>query len=36
MSTSSLAKAGTFTLGGTTPVTRLGYGSMQLDGAAVA
>ncbi len=35
MSTSSLAKAGTFTLGGTTPVTRLGYGSMQLTGPGV-
>jgi len=35
MSTSSLAKAGTFALGGTTPVTRLGYGTMQLTGPGV-
>jgi len=35
MSTSSLAKAGTFELGGTTPVTRLGYGTMQLTGPGV-
>lgn len=35
MSTSSLAKTGTFLLGGTTPVTRLGYGTMQLTGPGV-
>jgi len=35
MSTSSLAKTGTFELGGTTPVTRLGYGTMQLTGPGV-
>jgi pyridoxine 4-dehydrogenase len=35
MSSSSLAKTGTFELGGVTPVTRLGYGTMQLTGPGV-
>jgi pyridoxine 4-dehydrogenase len=35
MSTTTLAKAGTFEIGGTTRVTRLGYGAMQITGPGV-
>jgi pyridoxine 4-dehydrogenase len=35
MSTSTVARAGTFDIGGTTPVNRLGFGTMQLPGKGV-
>jgi pyridoxine 4-dehydrogenase len=35
MSTTTLAKAGTFEIGGATRVTRLGYGAMQITGPGV-
>lgn len=35
MSTTTLSKAGTFDIGGTTRVTRLGYGAMQITGPGV-
>ncbi len=35
MSTSTVAASGTFTIGGTAAVNRLGYGSMQLPGPGV-
>jgi aryl-alcohol dehydrogenase-like predicted oxidoreductase len=35
MSTSLVAKAGTFDIGGTTTVNRLGYGAMQLTGPGI-
>ena len=35
MSTTTLAKAGTFDIGGTTRVTRLGYGAMRITGPGI-
>ena len=35
MSTSTVARAGTFDIGATTPVNRLGFGTMQLTGQGV-